>query len=73
MKAAEMRQLSPEELAQRLNDSKDDLFRLRFQLISGQLENYRRVREVKREIARIKTITRERELHINQAPTAEEG
>ena len=62
MRAAEMRQLSPEELAQRLNDSKDDLFRLRFQLISGQLQNYRRVKEARREIARIKTITREREL-----------
>ena len=73
MRAAEMRQLSPEELAQRLNDSKDDLFRLRFQLISGQLQNYRRVKEARREIARIKTITRERELQSNQAPTEEEG
>ena len=73
MRAAEMRQLSPEELAQRLGDSKDDLFRLRFQLISGQLQNYRRVREAKREIARIKTIIRERELHINQAPAGGKG
>jgi large subunit ribosomal protein L29 len=72
MKAAEMRRLPPEELAQRLDDSKDDLFRLRFQLISGQLQNYGRVREVKREIARIKTIIRERELQITafaSAPT----
>lgn len=76
MRATEMRQLSPEELAQRLNDSKDDLFRLRFQLMSGQLQNYRRMREARREIARIKTIIRGRELQINQAPTeatAEEG
>jgi large subunit ribosomal protein L29 len=69
MKAAEMRRLSIEELNQRLGDSKDDLFRLRFQLISGQLQNHRRVREVRREIARIKTIIHERELQINRAPT----
>ena len=67
MKAAETRRLSPEELNQRLDDSRDDLFRLKFQLISGQLQDYRRVREVRREIARIKTIIRERELQINQA------
>jgi len=73
MRAIEMRRLSPEELAQRLDDSKDDLFRLRFQLISGQLQSHRRVREVRREIARIKTVIRERELHVNQAPTEEEG
>jgi len=67
MRAAEIRRLSPEELAQRLNDSADDLFRLKFQLISGQLQNYRRIREVRREISRIKTILREKELQINQA------
>ena len=67
-----MRRLSSEELAQRLNDSKDDLFRLKFQLISGQLQNHRRMREVKHEIARIKTVVREKELQINQA-SAEEG
>ena len=72
MRATEMRRLSNEELSQRLNDSSDDLFRLRFQLISGQLQNHRRVREVRREIARIKTIVRERELQINQALTDEE-
>ena len=73
MKAAEMRQLSPEELVQRLGDSKDDLFRLRFQLISGQLENHRRMKDTRREIARIKTIVRERELKINRASTVAEG
>ena len=73
MRAAEMRQLSPEELQQRLEDSADDLFRLRFQLISGQLQNHRRVREVKLERARMKTIIRERELQINQTQTKEES
>ena len=62
-----MRQLTLEELSQRLGDSKDDLFRLRFQLISGQLQNYRRIREVKREIARISTVIRERKLQSEQA------
>jgi len=69
MRAAEMRQLTPEELAQRLNDSADDLFRLKFQLISGQLQDYVRIKQARKEIARIKTIIRERELQINQTPT----
>ena len=71
MRAAEMRRLSSEELAQRLNDSADDLFRLKFQLISGQLQNNRRIREVRRDIARIKTIIREREMQDNHTPTEE--
>ncbi len=71
MRAAEMRRLSSEELAQRLNDSADDLFRLKFQLISGQLQNHRRIREVKRDMARIKTIIREREMQGNHTPTEE--
>jgi large subunit ribosomal protein L29 len=68
MRAAEMKRLTHEELDQRVKDSADDLFRLKFQLISGQLQNHRRIREVKREIARMKTIIRERELQINQTP-----
>lgn len=66
MKAADVRRLSDEELGQRLRDSADDLFRLKFQIISGQLQNHRRIRQVKRDIARMKTITRERELQINR-------
>ena len=73
MRANEMRRLSSEELAQRLDDSADDLFRTRFQLISGQLQNHRRIRQVRREIARIKTIIRERELQINQVMPEEES
>jgi large subunit ribosomal protein L29 len=69
MRAAEMRRLTPEELAQRLNDSADDLFRLKFQLISGQLQDYVRIKQARKEIARIKTIIRERELQVNQTPT----
>ncbi len=73
MKAAEMRRLSLEELNQRLGDSADDLFRMKFQLISGQLQNTIRIKGTRREIARIKTIIQERELQINQALTEEEG
>ena len=73
MKAVEIRRLSLEELNQRLDDSADDLFRMRFQLISGQLQNTMSIKETRREIARIKTIIRERELQINQASTEEEG
>lgn len=73
MNAIEMRRLSLEELNQRLSDSADDLFRMKFQLISGQLQNPLRIRQTRREVARIKTIIRERELQINQASTEEEG
>ena len=73
MKAVEVRRLSPEELDQRLDDLAGDLFRMRFQLISGQLQNTMTIRETRREIARIKTIIRESELQINQVSTEEEG
>jgi large subunit ribosomal protein L29 len=73
MNAIEMRRLSVEELNQRLSDSADDLFRMKFQLISGQLQNPLRIRQTRREVARIKTIIRERELEINEASTEEEG
>jgi len=69
MIAADIRRLTPEELAQRLNDSADDLFRLKFQLISGQLQDYARIKQARKEIARIKTIIREGELNLNQAST----
>jgi large subunit ribosomal protein L29 len=61
-KARELRELTDEELRQKLVDLKDELFRLRFQLATGQLENPMRIREVRRDFARVKTILREREL-----------
>lgn len=73
MRATEVRRLSPEELDQRLDDLAGDLFRMRFQLISGQLQNPMTIRDTRREIARIKTIIRESELQINQVSTEEEG
>jgi len=61
-KVKELRELTDEELEKKLIDLKDELFRLRFQLATGQLENPMRIREVKRTFARAKTIAREREL-----------
>jgi len=66
-KVRELRDLSNEELQRRLGSLKEELFNLRFQLATGQLENPMRVREVKRTIARVKTILRERELGIRGA------
>ncbi|HHY40593.1 MAG TPA: 50S ribosomal protein L29 [Syntrophaceticus sp.] len=61
-KVKELRELTDEELEKKLIDLKDELFRLRFQLATGQLENPMRIREVRRNFARAKTIAREREL-----------
>lgn len=65
MKARELedlRQSSPQDLQVKLGDLKAELFNLRFQLATGQLENPMRIREVKKSIAQIKTIIREEEL-----------
>ena len=65
MKARDLRELrdnNPQDLKVRLNDLKAELFNLRFQLATGQLENPMRIREVKKSIAQIKTILREEEL-----------
>jgi large subunit ribosomal protein L29 len=62
MKISELRSLTDLELNNRLNDSHQELFNLRFQRASGQLTNTARVREVRRTIARIKTLLHEREL-----------
>ncbi|HZJ50665.1 MAG TPA: 50S ribosomal protein L29 [Actinomycetota bacterium] len=60
--AAELRELSIEEIEQALAETGEELFNLRFQHATGQLENYRRLRQLRRDVARIKTILREREL-----------
>ncbi len=67
MKAKEIRELSSQELEQKLDELKAELFNLRFQLATGQLENPMRIREVKKTYARIKTILRERELKAIEA------
>ena len=62
MKTTEIRELSAAELDTKLADLKEELFNLRFQMATGQCENPMKIRDVKRSIARIKTIQREREL-----------
>lgn len=62
MKVTELRELSTEELTQKLADSKQELFNLRFQNAINQLENPQKIGDVKKTIARIKTIIREREI-----------
>ncbi len=66
MKANELRKMTSEELEHELSELKDQLFNLRFQNATVQLENPIRIREVKKTIARVKTILNERNLGINQ-------
>ena len=70
MRARELRELSDEELVRRLADSRENLFNLRFQNATGQLDNTARLRTVRKDIARIYTVIRERELGIRTAPGA---
>ena len=66
--ASEFRELNDDELKGRLNEAKEELFNLRFQLATGQLTNNRRISTVKRDIARIYTVLRERELGLSVVP-----
>ena len=63
MKVNEIREMSSAELDQKVASLKEELFNLRFQHATGQLENPMRIREVKKTIARIKTVQREQELN----------
>lgn len=62
MKASEVREKNQLELQKELSDLKSELFKLRFQLATNQLENPMKLKDVKKDIARVKTIIREREL-----------
>jgi large subunit ribosomal protein L29 len=62
VKAVDVRGLSDEDLVRRLDELQQELFNLRFQLTTRQLENYMRLEAVRRDIARVRTIMREREL-----------
>jgi large subunit ribosomal protein L29 len=68
--ANELRELSDDELGAQVGELKSELFNLRFQVATGQLDNNRRLQQVRREIARIYTVMRERELGIYEAPEA---
>ena len=67
---SELDTFDDEKLVAELKKSKEELFNLRFQSATGQLESHGRLRTVKRDIARIYTVVRERELGIRQTPAA---
>ena len=65
----DLRELGDEDLVTNLREAKEELFNLRFQMATGQLDNNRRLRTVKHDIARIYTILHERELGLSVAPS----
>ena len=71
--AAELRDLTDTDLVDRLKESKEELFNLRFQMATGQLDINRRLRTVRREIARIYTVMRERELGLAAGPDGDDA
>ena len=66
-KTAELRNMDTEELESRLNETRQELFNLRFQLVTGQLDNSARIGQVRRTVARMETILREREIAAAEA------
>ena len=63
MKINEIRDMSAEDLDKKLAELKEELFNLRFQMATGQCENPMKIREIKKSIARIKTVQRQNEIH----------
>jgi large subunit ribosomal protein L29 len=66
MKTGDVRSLSPEERQQKLVEMKQELFNLRFQHATGQLENPQRLKQIKRDVARVQTVIREEELSVHE-------
>ena len=73
LKAHELDDMNDTDLEARLREAKEELFNLRFQAATGQLESHGRLRTVKKDIARIYTVVRERELGIRSTPGADEN
>jgi large subunit ribosomal protein L29 len=73
LKAHELDEMNNTDLEARLREAKEELFNLRFQAATGQLESHGRLRTVKKDIARIYTVVRERELGIRSDPDATES
>jgi large subunit ribosomal protein L29 len=69
---AELREMDEDELYSRLVEAKQEIFNLRFQHVTGQLDNYSRLGDLKRDIARLKTILREREIEAAEKLTTPE-
>ena len=72
MNAAELRDLTYEELAEALSEAKEELFNLRFQMATNQLDNTARLRQVRRQVARIATLMREEEIAAWEAQQEEQ-
>jgi large subunit ribosomal protein L29 len=70
MKASDIRDLPVDEIQQRLSDTKEELFNLRFQNATGQLDNYKRLTQLRKDVARLKTILREHELAQEETASA---
>jgi len=70
IKPSELRELADEALVERLREAKAELFNLRVQSATGQLDNHGRLQVIRKDIARIYTIMRERELGLSAAPDA---
>ena len=70
LKAADLRQLSGDELVSKVSELKEELFGLRFQAATGQLEDTARIREVRKDLARVYTVLQERKLNIIDDPDA---
>jgi large subunit ribosomal protein L29 len=73
VKASELRDLTADQLATRLAEAKEELFNLRFQMATGQLDNTARLGEVRREVARIASVLREQELEAYYAHEEQTG
>ena len=73
LKAHELDELNAVDLESKLREAKEELFNLRFQAATGQLESHGRLRTVKKDIARIYTVVRERELGIRSEPGTKEN
>jgi len=69
MKASEMRGLSDADLQKRLGDARQELFNLRFQLATRKLENVRRIRQVRKDIARLLLVEGERKMEVQGQPS----
>ncbi len=70
-RSSELRELTDDVLADRLAEVKDELFKIRFQHATGQLDNSERIGELRREVARILTLLREREIAAHEAQVQE--
>jgi len=71
--AAELRELPDDELVTRMESAKEELFNLRFQLATGQLDNPARMKQVRHDVARIATVLREREIELELDAIVSEG